>query len=88
MPVPAKSYLPAFAGFLGTFSRHLNYQRFVTLTSIPVFAISYTTVVATKEGAAVDGARTRWQDQHTRARHAMSGGVTLADMERSLAKPQ
>ncbi|EUC49471.1 hypothetical protein COCMIDRAFT_84454 [Bipolaris oryzae ATCC 44560] len=39
------------------------------------FGLTYTTVVASKEGAAVDGARTRWQQQHARARYALSGGM-------------
>ncbi|OAL56267.1 hypothetical protein IQ07DRAFT_637734 [Pyrenochaeta sp. DS3sAY3a] len=46
-----------------------------------VFGLTYTTYVASKEGAAVDGARTRWQNQHARARTAMSGGMTLAEWE-------
>jgi hypothetical protein len=82
MPVAAKSYLPSFAAFLGKLSippLHLTIQLITTLTA---FGITYTTIVATKEGAAVDGARTRWQDQHARARNALSGGVSLADMER------
>ncbi|KAJ4373281.1 hypothetical protein N0V83_003575 [Neocucurbitaria cava] len=63
MPVAAKSYLPAFLGFMA-------------------FGLTYTTVVAAKEGAAVDGARTRWQDQHARARYALSGGATsLAEFQ-------
>lgn len=52
-----------------------------TFVGFMVFAVTYTTVVASKEGAAVDGARTRWQEQHARARHALSGGVTLAELE-------
>jgi hypothetical protein len=84
MPVAAKSYLPSFAAFLGKMSipplhLHLNIQL---TTPLAAFGITYTTIVATKEGAAVDGARTRWQDQHARARNALSGGVSLADMER------
>ncbi|EMD66111.1 hypothetical protein GGP41_006426 [Bipolaris sorokiniana] len=39
------------------------------------FGLTYTTIVASKEGAAVDGARTRWQQQHARARNALSGGM-------------
>ncbi|KAI4944378.1 hypothetical protein J4E86_009436 [Alternaria arbusti] len=53
-----------------------------SLAAFLAFGITYTTIVAAKEGAAVDGARTRWQDQHARARNALSGGMTLADMER------
>ncbi|KAF1942962.1 hypothetical protein EJ02DRAFT_453868 [Clathrospora elynae] len=45
------------------------------------FGITYTTVVASKEGAAIDGARKRWQDQHASARNALSGGMSLADLE-------
>ncbi|KAF1837393.1 hypothetical protein BDW02DRAFT_480311, partial [Decorospora gaudefroyi] len=53
----------------------------VSKSYLPAFAafmalgVTYTAVVASKEGAAVDGARTRWQDQHARARNALSGGV-------------
>lgn len=50
-----------------------------TFLSFLAFGLTYTTIVAAKEGAAVDGARTRWQDQHARARHALSGGVTLQE---------
>jgi hypothetical protein len=50
------------------------------LTRFPVAGITYTTVVATKEGAAVDGARTRWQHQHASARHVLSGGMSLQDL--------
>jgi hypothetical protein len=57
MPAAAKSFLPAFAGFLA-------------------FAGTYTVVVAAKEGAAMDGARTRWQNQHASARNVLSGGAT------------
>ena len=46
------------------------------LTPTPVFAFSYTFVVASKEGAAMDMARTRWQHQHASARNVLSGGVT------------
>ncbi|KAL6706013.1 hypothetical protein ACN47E_006115 [Coniothyrium glycines] len=48
---------------------------------LPAFSIfmalglTYTTIVAIQEGAAVDGARTRWQAQHQRARWALSGGT-------------
>jgi hypothetical protein len=41
-----------------------------------VFAFSYTFIVASKEGAAMDMARTRWQHQHASARNVLSGGVT------------
>ncbi|KAF2028928.1 hypothetical protein EK21DRAFT_33481, partial [Setomelanomma holmii] len=37
-------------------------------------AITYTTVVATKEGAAIDNARSRWQSQHASARRVLSHG--------------
>lgn len=47
-----------------------------TFATFMVCAIAYTTVVASQEGAAVDGARTRWQQQHARARNALSGGVS------------
>ncbi|KAH7363670.1 hypothetical protein BKA66DRAFT_499037 [Pyrenochaeta sp. MPI-SDFR-AT-0127] len=52
-----------------------------TFVGFMVCAVTYTTIVASKEGAAVDGARTRWQDQHARARNALSGGATLAELE-------
>jgi hypothetical protein len=45
------------------------------------FGISYTTIVASKEGAAVDGARTRWQGQHASARRVLSGGMTMEELE-------
>ncbi|KAF1364569.1 hypothetical protein EJ07DRAFT_100082 [Lizonia empirigonia] len=44
-----------------------------------VFAFSYTFVVATQEGAAMDNARTRWQNQHASARNVLSGGATILD---------
>ncbi|EDU43279.1 hypothetical protein L13192_04266 [Pyrenophora tritici-repentis] len=37
--------------------------------------VTYTTIVAAKEGATIDSARTRWQAQHAAARNALSGGV-------------
>ncbi|XPS98576.1 hypothetical protein M3J09_007777 [Ascochyta lentis] len=43
-------------------------------TSFIVVASSYTFIVATKEGAAMDNARTRWQHQHASARNVLSGG--------------
>jgi hypothetical protein len=49
------------------------------LTPSPVFAFSYTFVVASKEGAAMDMARTRWQNQHASARNVLSGGVTALE---------
>jgi hypothetical protein len=93
MPAAAKSFLPAFAGFLGTFPSppslfHYLYpapppprqSSLETLTpranSFPAFAGTYTVVVAAKEGAAMDGARTRWQNQHASARNVLSGGAT------------
>lgn len=46
------------------------------------FGISYTTIVATKEGATIDGARTRWQGQHASARRVLSGGMSMENMEK------
>ncbi|KAH7080924.1 hypothetical protein FB567DRAFT_532095 [Paraphoma chrysanthemicola] len=51
-----------------------------TFAAFLVGAITYTTVVATKEGAAIDNARSRWQDQHASARRVLSHGMTLEDM--------
>lgn len=51
-----------------------------TFAAFMAFGITYTTVVASKEGAAMDGARTRWQNQHASARRALSGGMTLEEM--------
>lgn len=48
----------------------------LTNTIPTVFAFSYTFIVASKEGAAMDMARTRWQHQHASARNVLSGGVT------------
>jgi hypothetical protein len=48
--------------------------------------ITYTTIVASKEGATIDGARTRWQHQHASARRALSGGVTMEDLESELER--
>ncbi|KAJ4410152.1 hypothetical protein N0V91_002161 [Didymella pomorum] len=48
-------------------------------TGFIVFAFSYTFVVASKEGAAMDMARTRWQNQHASARNVLSGGVTAME---------
>jgi hypothetical protein len=83
MPAVAKSYLPSFAAFLGKLPHPLILSpSHPTNTPTLAFGITYTTVVAAKEGAAIDGARTRWQDQHARARNALSGGMSLADMEK------
>ncbi|KAJ4376765.1 hypothetical protein N0V86_006882 [Didymella sp. IMI 355093] len=49
-------------------------------TGFIVFAFSYTFVVASKEGAAMDSARTRWQHQHASARNVLSGGVTAQEL--------
>ncbi|KAH9869933.1 hypothetical protein J1614_006854 [Plenodomus biglobosus] len=51
-----------------------------TFTAFMLLAISYTTVVATKEGAAIDGARNRWTQQHARARDALAGGRGVEDV--------
>ncbi|KAH6644698.1 hypothetical protein C7974DRAFT_408359 [Boeremia exigua] len=52
-----------------------------------VCAFSYTYVVASKEGAAMDMARTRWQHQHASARNVLSGGVTaLEALEEKVSK--
>ncbi|KAF2827894.1 hypothetical protein CC86DRAFT_289370 [Ophiobolus disseminans] len=51
-----------------------------------VVGITYTTIVARTEGAAMDGARTRWQNQHASARRVLSGGMTLEDMARMETK--
>ncbi|KAF9695438.1 hypothetical protein EKO04_006527 [Ascochyta lentis] len=64
MPAPPKSFLPAFTSFIARTA---------------VVASSYTFIVATKEGAAMDNARTRWQHQHASARNVLSGGVTMLD---------
>lgn len=45
------------------------------------FGLTYTTVVANREGAMIDGARSRWQGQHASARRVLSGGVSLEEME-------
>jgi hypothetical protein len=83
MPAVAKSYLPSFAAFLGKLPHPLILSPSHPTNTPPLaFGITYTTVVAAKEGAAIDGARTRWQDQHARARNALSGGMSLADMEK------
>lgn len=50
------------------------------------FGLSYTTIVATKEGAAVDGARTRWQGQHASARRVLSGGMSMEEVEKMVTK--
>jgi hypothetical protein len=44
------------------------------------FGVTYTTMVASREGAAIDGARTRWQGQHASARRVLSGGMTMEEM--------
>ncbi|KAF2624843.1 hypothetical protein BU25DRAFT_460688 [Macroventuria anomochaeta] len=52
-----------------------------------VFAFSYTFIQASKEGAAMDNARTRWQNQHASARNVLSGGVTMLDaVEEKISK--
>ncbi|KZM20390.1 uncharacterized protein EKO05_0006900 [Ascochyta rabiei] len=48
-------------------------------TGFIVFAFTYTFIEASKEGAAMDNARTRWQHQHASARNVLSGGVTMLD---------
>jgi hypothetical protein len=50
-------------------------------TAFLALGITYTIVVASKEGAAVDGARTRWQGQHASARRVLSGGMTMEEMQ-------
>jgi hypothetical protein len=53
---------------------------------LPAFAafmalgVTYTAMVASKEGAAIDGARTRWQGQHASARRVLSGGMTMEQL--------
>jgi hypothetical protein len=51
-----------------------------TFAAFMAFAVTYTTIVASQEGAAMDGARTRWQNQHASARRVLSGGMTLEEM--------
>jgi hypothetical protein len=51
-----------------------------TFAAFMVFAVTYTTVVANKEGAAIDGARARWQGQHASARRVLSGGMTMEEL--------
>jgi hypothetical protein len=52
---------------------------------LPAFAafmaigVTYTTYVASKEGATIDGARTRWQGQHASARRVLSGGMSMEE---------
>ncbi|KAF2997945.1 hypothetical protein E8E13_005668 [Curvularia kusanoi] len=56
-------------------------------TGFVVFAFSYTFIVASKEGAAMDMARTRWQNQHASARNVLSGGVTAMEaLEEKMTK--
>jgi hypothetical protein len=50
------------------------------------FGATYTTIVASKEGATIDGARTRWQNQHASARRVLSGGMTMEELEKMSAK--
>ncbi|KAI8932634.1 hypothetical protein NX059_010131 [Plenodomus lindquistii] len=58
-----------------------------TFAGFMLFAISYTTIVASKEGAAIDNARNRWTHQHARAREALSGGITtVAELEKAISK--
>ena len=78
MPAATKSFLPAFTGFIGTYSTHSPTQPLPNISA--VFAFSYTFVVASKEGAAMDMARTRWQNQHASARNVLSGGVTALEL--------
>ena len=79
MPATPKSFLPAFTGFIGTSRKNPPlpppYTPFANANPA-VFAFSYTFIVASKEGAAMDNARTRWQHQHASARNVLSGGVT------------
>lgn len=76
MPATPKSFLPAFTGFVGTSPLLPPLPIPLTNATPPVFAFSYTFIVASKEGAAMDMARTRWQHQHASARNVLSGGVT------------
>ncbi|KAJ4991851.1 hypothetical protein SVAN01_02701 [Stagonosporopsis vannaccii] len=56
-------------------------------TGFIVFAFSYTYIVASKEGAAMDMARTRWQNQHASARNVLSGGVSMVEaLEEKISK--
>jgi hypothetical protein len=47
---------------------------FPAFAAFLLFGITYTTIVASNEGAAMDGARARWQRQH---RRMWSGGVDM-----------
>jgi hypothetical protein len=51
-------------------------ETLIPANFVSAFAGTYTVVVAAKEGAAMDGARRRWQNQHASARNVLSGGVT------------
>jgi hypothetical protein len=79
MPAITKSYLPALAGFIGEPS---PLRSLLALSNLAIaFSFTYTTVVARKEGAAVDGARTRWQQQKARGDHAMYGANLLEQVQ-------
>ncbi|KAH8728060.1 hypothetical protein GQ44DRAFT_610136 [Phaeosphaeriaceae sp. PMI808] len=51
-----------------------------------VVGVTYTTIVANKEGSAIDGARSRWQNQHASAKRVLSGGMTSEDTARMETK--
>jgi hypothetical protein len=50
-------------------------------TAFLAVGLTYTTIVASKEGAAIDGARSRWQGQHASARRVLSGGMSMEEFE-------
>lgn len=51
-----------------------------TFAAFLAFGLTYTTIVASKEGATIDGARTRWQGQHASARRVLSGGMSEMEL--------
>ncbi|EAT90636.1 hypothetical protein SNOG_02424 [Parastagonospora nodorum SN15] len=53
-----------------------NFPAFAAFMAI---GVTYTTYVASKEGATIDGARTRWQGQHASARRVLSGGMSMEE---------
>jgi hypothetical protein len=53
-----------------------------TFAAFLIGGITLTAFGAAREGANIDGARTRWQNQHASAQRVLSGGVGVgAEME-------
>jgi hypothetical protein len=53
-----------------------------TFAAFLIGGITLTAFGAAREGANIDGARTRWQNQHASAQRVLSGGALAPEMVR------